>query len=166
MQKIQTIIADGRQHFYQWDVNQRLILLGVDAGCEVHFSRSDGGAWPVKTYEEDGRILAKVPDEWLQRPGTQPVYVWLNDHTVWRENVIVRERPKPDGYVYTETDAQLYSDLERRIKALEDGSETDQLWEQINDLQTAVADIQYVPISITSVTNSVGPWSWVRWWMR
>lgn len=113
-------IEDGRNFFYQWDINQRLIV-EAPAGAQVHFANpfATDDALVVDTYEQDGVVYADVPDSMLQHACSLGVYVWLTDHTAHRFALRVESREKPEGYVYTPDEQKTWDELEARIKELE-----------------------------------------------
>lgn len=114
-------MVDDRPHFYQWDVNQRIKLIDVPPGSRVHFARPDNCAYDVKTIQENGDVYADVPDEWLQLSGTLHVYIYCGDiQTEHHERLFVAPRPRPDGYVYTKTDALNFYSLDARVSKLEE----------------------------------------------
>ena len=121
MQKMLTIY-NGRQHFWQWDSGQRLV---VESGtiCEVHFRNPDGeDALIVSTYDMDGKTVADVPNILLQKSGQISAWVYVcvgDDCTISEQSFEVWPRQKPAGYVYTETELKHYSDFDERLKALE-----------------------------------------------
>lgn len=113
---------------YQWDVNQRLVLYEVNAGEEVHYAhRNDenDNALVVKTYSENNKIYANIPNILLQTAGDMDVYVYVtvgNDqHTEKRFILRVEQREKPSDYVYTETEILTWKSLDERITELEKG---------------------------------------------
>lgn len=94
----------------QWDLNQRVQLIGYEPGTRVEFSRlydSEKIPLPVAAYEEDGLVYAPVPNILLQdngylrvqiRPsadGTQPGLI---------KDIRVARRKKPEDYEYSETE--------------------------------------------------------------
>ena len=55
-------IEDGREHFYQWDKDRRLIIEDITIR-EVHFcNRTDDCALRRKVYVEDGQYIVDVPN--------------------------------------------------------------------------------------------------------
>lgn len=116
-------IYNGRQHFWQWDTNQKLVVVN-GGGCEVHFRNPDGGeAFILKTYELNGTTVVDVPNILLQKSGQ--IHAWLyvcigeDDCTINERSFDVWPRQKPADYVYTETEVQNYKDFEARLSALE-----------------------------------------------
>lgn len=113
-------IADGRPFFWQWDLDQKLLLEDVEPGQEVHFGRSDGGAYSVLAFEENGQILAHVPNAWLQNAGQRPVYIYCEDtHTTYKRIFTIQHREKPDDYVYTETEVMSYRELANKLTEMQ-----------------------------------------------
>ena len=116
-------IYDGRPVFWQWDVDRKLII--DDAVCEeVHFSNGTADRSLVcAVYELDGLRVANVPNILMQTARPISVYAYLKGeeggYTKRAELFEVRRRPKPDDYVYTETEVKNWDALDERIKALE-----------------------------------------------
>ena len=109
-------ILDGREYFYQWDLNQKLIVED-DSINEVHFSnRTDGSSLVV---EVDELRQASVPNILLQDYWDIRVYAYCSSgeskYTKVEEKFEVKKRSKPSDYVYTETEIKRYEDLEKRI---------------------------------------------------
>ena len=97
-------IKDGRDKFYQWDIDRKLIV--EDASItEVHFSnRTDDYALVVKTYIENGITLANVPNILLQTNWRIHVYAVDGNYTKHEKCYEIVARTKPSDYVYTETE--------------------------------------------------------------
>lgn len=108
-------IADGREHFYQWDVDRQII---VEDGSitEVHFcNRTDDCSLVVEVI--DG--LANVPNVILQKSFDIRVFGYDGKATRYDEAFKVKARTKPTDYVYTEIEIKRYEDLEKRIDEIE-----------------------------------------------
>ena len=73
-------IYDGRQQFYQWDLDRKLI---VDADVsQVHFSNiTTKNSLVCETYKEDGLILVNVPNILLQSDLRIYVYAYDKNYT-------------------------------------------------------------------------------------
>lgn len=118
------IIADGRMQLYQWDTGQQLEVIH-DEGCkEVHFCyKGDEKALVCPIREKEGKHIADVPNILLQRAGTLMAY--LSEETETGERIrktnsfCVKPRPKPEDYIYTETEALNYTSLSNRLEKLE-----------------------------------------------
>ena len=97
-------IKDGREHFYQWDLNRQIII--DDPGIEeVHFcNRTENCALICKTYTENGATVADVPNVLLQSDWRIRVYGWDGNATRYDKYFDVKPRSKPADYYYTETD--------------------------------------------------------------
>lgn len=118
-------IYDGRSSFWQWDLEQKIVV-PVGVGNEVHFSNENHNRTPVcDVYEQDGIRLVNVPNFLLQEALPLTVYAYARDNkgerTTYADVFSITERPKPDDYVYTETEIRTWKDLDERIKALEKG---------------------------------------------
>jgi hypothetical protein len=113
---------------YQWEVGRRLQIIPlpkmrVDA---VHISNlSDTEAQVVKPREENGMIVADIPNIFLQSGENLVVYtvnVSVDSvETLADCTFAVRNRAKPKDYVYTETEVLTWEALDKRIEALERG---------------------------------------------
>ena len=97
-------ILDGRDKFYQWDIDRKLIVEDASIS-EVHFSnRTDDYALVVKTYVENDITLANVPNILLQTDWRIHVYAVDGNYTKHEKCYEIIARTKPSDYVYTETE--------------------------------------------------------------
>lgn len=115
-------IKGGRKVLYQWDLNQSIILDNVFIGAQVHFSdeHNTKDTCPVLlAYEENGQVLADIPNIFLQKSGIITVYIYTKkeneEHTEYFSELLVLPRKKPDDYVYTETEIKRWEDLEQKV---------------------------------------------------
>lgn len=113
------------KYLYQWDRNQRVVLDGVAAGTEVHYSCSGFDGGPVLVaYDEGGIIYADVPNLFLTSAGTIRVWLHMDDGnrgtTVFSASITVRPKAKPDDYVYTQTEIRTWESLAAQIAAIVD----------------------------------------------
>lgn len=112
-------IYDGRKEFYQWDLNQKLIVNDKDIN-EVHFcNRTDDCSLVCEVYYIDDLRVVDVPNILFQNDWRIRAYAYSTDHTKTEVIFNVRSRTKPADYVYTETEVKRYEDLEARLEALE-----------------------------------------------
>lgn len=113
-------ILDGRKSFFQWDLNQKLIVYD-DSITEVHFcNKSDDCALVCKVYShEDGVQAVDVPNILLQASRDIRVYGVAADHTEHYARFTVIGRSKPADYVYTETECKTFDSLAQRMDELE-----------------------------------------------
>lgn len=126
-------IYNERKQFWQWDINQKLIVHD-DICSEVHFCNGTSDCAPVCTvYEENGQRLVNVPNILFQTAKSIKVYAYVcgeNDqHTEYAQLFAVLPRTKPADYVYTETEVLSYSTLDERLKKIEEdgaGNGTDE----------------------------------------
>ena len=107
---------------YQWELGRKVQIfplpnMTVD---EVHFSNhGDPEALVVKPKEENGMIIADIPNILLQSGNPLIVYS-VNVAEGFTDNLRsctfpVRKRAKPSDYVYTETEVLDYRTLEKRM---------------------------------------------------
>ena len=116
-------IYNNRDSFYQWDIDQKVVH-NFKIGDEVHFfNLKQPNALTVKSYQLDDVVVADVPNILLQ--SSYPIYVyWMyldSSGQYTKEEFIfkVKQRPKPSGYVYTETEILSYEYLDERLERLE-----------------------------------------------
>lgn len=120
---------------YQWEIGRKVQLFPLPRMNieEVHFSNfGDAEALVVKPKEENGAIVADIPNILLQSGKSLVVYsVYVAEgftDTLRSCTFNVRNRAKPSDYVYTETEVLNYGMLEKRIKKMEeDGVSEEQL---------------------------------------
>ena len=157
-------IYDGRDKFYQWDLDRKLIV--EDASItEVHFcNRTEECALPVATYKEDGKTLVNVPNILLQDSWRINVYAYDDKYTKHAERFDVVARSKPDDYVYTETEIKSWEELAERVEQIEQNGISDAAVEQAvekyleeNDINvdlTGYATEQYVQDEIAKIPET------------
>lgn len=118
-------IADSNGILYQWDTGQRVLVAGASVGDRADFSIGGTGPLSVALYEDGGRVYADIPNILLQTAGDIAVYICTAEgteqETIAARTFRVYARPKPEDYVYTETEVLTYSALESRVSALEQG---------------------------------------------
>lgn len=115
-------IADGRTHFWQWDLNQKLYITGAQP-CQVHFVQEGSNeVLEVETVKEaEGRFSAPVPNILLQEAKPFAVYIYTATEdgpckTVKKNTFHVYEREKPEGYIYEETEVKTWEGLAARCE--------------------------------------------------
>ena len=121
------IIEDGRDSFYQWDLNRRLIVRD-NSITEVHFcNRTDDCSLVVEVYEENGSHYADVPNILLQTDWRINVYAFDSEYTKHSMLFHVNARTKPADYVYTETEVKTWDTLAGQIQgAIDEFSEAEE----------------------------------------
>ena len=105
-------IPESNKGYYQWDLNQRLYI--QDGSCnEVHFcSEKHPESLTCQVQEESGKRYVRVPNILLQSclPVTVFAYVKGVDEAYTKRSLCIEvfERPKPNDYVYTETEVKTW----------------------------------------------------------
>jgi hypothetical protein len=118
-------IEDGRDRFYQWDIDRKLIVEDA-AITQVHFcNRTDECSLVCETYTENGRTLVNVPNILLQTDWRINVYAYDKSYTKHSAVFTVVKRSKPADYVYTETEALNYDTLLERMNAIDESIATE-----------------------------------------
>lgn len=104
-------IADGRDSFYQWDLDRQVIVEDSSV-VEVHFcNRTD--ACSLVTEVVNG--VADVPNILLQNSFDIRVFGYDGKATRFDKVFKVNPRTRPADYVYTETEVLTWRELENRI---------------------------------------------------
>lgn len=142
-------IYDGREHFYQWDLDRQLIVDDRSI-TQVHYCNRTGDcALVVECYQLNGQWVADVPNLLLQDSWRIRVYAYDGNATRYDACFEVKARTKPDTYVYTETEIQTYEKLEEQIALIQE------------DIGQAVADylaenpIEAAVLSVNGMTGNV-----------
>ena len=142
-------IADGREQFYQWDLDRQVIVEDPSI-VEVHFcNRTDDCS--LVTEVVNG--LANVPNIILQSNYDIRVFGYDGKATRFDEVFKVKARTKPTNYVYTEVEIKRYEDLEKHIderldKIAESGIIVDLTGYATEDyVDNAIAEIPEVDLS-------------------
>lgn len=154
-------ILDGRKHFYQWDLDRKLIVADKSIE-EVHFSNSrEGEALICNTYLQGDVLLVDVPNILLQDNWRIVAYAYDENYTKHQEDFEVIKRSKPADYVYTETEVKNYDDLMARIEQIEENGISDAAVEEAiekyleeNDIRvdlTGYATEEYVQEQIENI---------------
>lgn len=131
-------ILGGRKSFFQWDLNQKLIV-GDDSITEVHFcNKSDDCALVCEVHNYTGVFrVVDVPNILLQASRDIRVYGVAADHTEHYARFAVVGRSKPADYVYTETEIKTFSTLEQRMDELEASVSVEGVAKAVEDYLTA-----------------------------
>ena len=113
-------IYDGRNKFYQWDIDRKLIIED-DSITQVHFCNktSDNSLVCEVRSEGDSRVV-DVPNLLLQEDWSINVYAYDEYYTKYSERFEVVKRSKPDSYVYTETEVLSYQTLLDRMDEVDE----------------------------------------------
>ena len=134
-------IQDGRDHFYQWDLNRYLIV--EDESIEqVHYCNHAGEYSLVcPVIEKDGVRLSAVPNVLLQKNWDINAYGYDQEYTKYSVLFKVKARTKPEDYVYTEDEIKVWDEILQRVVDLENkGVTEDQVIKLIQDHIPASGD--------------------------
>ena len=114
-------IYDGREHFFQWDLDRKLIVEDKSIKA-VHFCNRTGACAITRyCYDVNGMWLVDVPNLCLQESYRLRVYGFSEaKYTMEVQYFEVEARTKPEDYVYTEAEVACWETLDERIKALEE----------------------------------------------
>lgn len=107
-------ISDGRTQFFQWDMNQKLIVRD-SAITQVHYhNKIDEDALVVDVV--DG--CANVPNIYLTECWTIHAYAFDGNKVRYEAAFKVEPRAKPLDYVYTQTEVHTWEELDKKIDTL------------------------------------------------
>lgn len=114
---------------YQWDSDRSIEVFPPDLSCsidEVHAGSVGGtGAYNLVTVRADDKVTCEIPNILLQATAGIRVFGVMRTsagrRTIIERTFSVKPRPKPDDYVYTETEIRDFANLDERITALEQG---------------------------------------------
>lgn len=113
-------IYDGREKFFQWDLNRKLIVYEPSIK-EVHFANClCENARKCETYTEGNLTLVDVPNELLQEYLEIRVYGYDGEMTKHSAIFEVQKRTKPADYIYTPEERATWEELEERVSELEE----------------------------------------------
>lgn len=108
-------IVDGRDYFYQWDLDRRIEVADATI-AEVHFcNRTDDCSLVVEV--KNG--IANVPNIILQKSFDVRVFGYDGKATRYDEVFKVKARSKPSDYIYTETELRTLDHLETKVNEVE-----------------------------------------------
>lgn len=116
-------IYDGRESFYQWDLNQKVTSDDFQIGDKIHFySMRHSTALVTKAYLLDNKVVADVPNILLQTTNPIRVYRFISTpdsaQTVDEQTFIVKQKQQPADYFYTETELyEMRKDVENAVEA-------------------------------------------------
>lgn len=117
-------LFNGRNRFYQWDVNQKLIVLDYDPNCQIHFkSPGERCSLLVKPYVLNGQTVIDVPNKILQDSGSVVIYAYYyKDEKYTKQNFVfdIVKRQKPVNYVYTEDEVLTWEAFDERLQNIEE----------------------------------------------
>jgi hypothetical protein len=143
-------IYDGRNQFYQWDIDRKLIVEDKTIN-EVHFCNKTGDCSLVcEVYEYQGLRLADVPNVLLQTDWRINVYGYDIDHTKFCEVFDVIKRSRPADYVYTDEDIRFWEELEARIDQIEENGVSD---ERIGEAVNAYLEENPIEVDLTGLAT-------------
>lgn len=141
---------------YQWDSNQVLKVTGISlpTATEIHFTNRLMDKAIVKTITRtDDVITCDIPNTLLQVDEDIIAYVGLYEgntfKTVEKIRIPMIKRPRPEDYVFTDTDKEVYSyrALEAKVNA------------SVNDLNNAmdlVGDINSLVVNkVNTIASSI-----------
>lgn len=110
-------------YFWQWDLNRKLVVEDDGVCSQVHFCNGSGPALVCLVRDENGLRVADVPNILLQKAEQIQAYLYteaedgVRTRRFYRFDVLAR--PRPEEYVYTETETFNYAYLDKRLKELE-----------------------------------------------
>jgi hypothetical protein len=143
-------IADGRDQFYQWDLDRQVIVEDSSVK-EVHFcNRTDECSLVVEVV--DG--LANVPNILLQSSFDIRVFGYDGKATLHDKIFKVKPRTKPADYVYTET---VVKSIEEVMNAAEQvNTITTEFYEFVDEYKLGLIDDGQGNVELKAVEKEEG----------
>ena len=93
-------IYDGRTNFWQWDRNQKLIVLNESVN-EVRFSnRNMSHSIKKDVYAKDGLRVCNIPDDLLKLPINLVADAYIDGAIAKSVKFAVIKRPMPSDYIF------------------------------------------------------------------
>ena len=118
-------IADGRKDFYQWDLDRRLSCSDEEV-IKAHYYYNKDTCLTVERKEDETGYYFEVPNILLQNAGSIRIYAYCSDYTKIEQQFKVNKRPKPDNYIYTETEIYKIEEVvENALKEAKESGEFD-----------------------------------------
>ena len=118
-------ILDGRDKFYQWDKNRKLLVEDSSIN-EVHFCNRYGNCSIIRaTYQLEGKTLVDVPNVILQDSFKLHTYAFDTEYTKHEDVFEIVARTKPEDYINTEEDVKLWDELAQKLINLESKIDTE-----------------------------------------
>ena len=112
-------IYDGRDEFYQWDIDRKLIVEDASVN-QVHFcNRSSDCSLVCEVRTENGLRVVDVPNIILQSDWKVRAYAYDMNYTKHEKVFKINARTKPEDYVYTETEVLNYNTLLEKLNNIE-----------------------------------------------
>lgn len=157
-------LADANATLYQWDTGQRLLITGANAGDRADWIMADHEPLSTRLYQDRNLTYTDIPNILLQTSGSILVYIYSTvadtGETVACSVLRVLPRPKPEDYIYTETEVETWSALNERMNDLV--SQVESLYSRVEELEqgdtppvTVIPDIDgFVWASNGSVVTS------------
>lgn len=133
-------IYDGRNYFWQWDADQKLIVLD-EAIDEVYFSNKDMKYAITKDVctDKDGKRVCYIPDILLTLPKNLIASAYVTDdnarQTLRSVKFAVRQRALPMDYVVS--GGAQFEDFDERLNIIEDIIEDSCLVQKFNTVDDA-----------------------------
>lgn len=119
-------ILDGREHFYQWDLDRKLIVKDGTID-KVHFCNITGSSSLIRNvYNVNGTYLVDVPNILLQESYRLNVYGYDRNYTKYSQTFNIVARTRPEDYIYTEEEKAQWEELEERINQIEQNGISDE----------------------------------------
>lgn len=148
-------ILDGREHFFQWDLDRKLVIEDRSVK-QVHFcNRTEECSLVCEPYEEAGLWVVNVPNILLQDIWRINVFAYDTNYTKHQAIFTVSARSKPESYVYTETEVLNFNTLLERINEVDEdiaGAVEDYLAENPIEVDlTGYATEKYVDEAIANI---------------
>lgn len=148
-------IYDGREEFYQWDLNRKLIVEDKSM-TQVHFCNRTGSCSLIRdVYEVNGMYLVDVPNILLQDNWDIKVYGYDSSYTKHSAVYDVIARTRPENYVYTDEEQKIWEQIEDQFTELEANCVTTEYVDAAIEANCVTKD--YIDAAIEAIELIPGP---------
>lgn len=148
---------------YQWDVNQDLIINGLNLSVapDIHFANASmNGAIVKHSTLENGVISVRIPNSLLQSALTIKAYVGVYEGETFKVietiEIPVIARVKPLDYTLEDSDEEIYSFNKLENLVRDAIGKTDEAINRADELKATAERL----LSKLDSTHPVGSWYW------
>lgn len=137
-------LETGRDCFYQWDSNLRLIV-NDNTINEVHYcNRTDSCSLITEVYTENGLRYSNIPNVLLTKDLDVNVYAYDTNYTKYSAKFKVCKRSKPADYVYTETEVKNWDSFKKDVE------------NELTEMRALISAIPQFDIQVVEALPTIG----------
>lgn len=115
-------LLEKQTSLFQWDLNRKLTCTD-ETIVQVHFYKTKEEVFTVDRKEGEEGYYFEIPNILLQTAGNLRFYAYNGEATLFQQQLQIIARPKPSGYIYTETELYSVEEAIQKGVAAHDASE-------------------------------------------